>query len=518
MGGVKSSSTSVISQDYINHARQQFLNDDQVESFLSYCARPLRKSIRVNTLKTSVENLESIFKEYGLKLQSIPWCKEGFWVETDSSCNEPSESSQSDLVETEIQLGNLLEHLQGLFYIQEASSMLPPVALLHDEASNLDNVMVLDMAAAPGSKTTQIASMINNKGLILANEKSASRVKVLHSNLVRWGISNTCICQFDANKLKGRITNCFDYVLLDAPCSGEGTIRKDLKALEDWQLSKVEEIAQLQKSLILTAYQSLKPGGRLVYSTCTLSIEENHHVADYLVEQTDAKVECLSELFDGADLSITDKGYLHVLPQTYDSEGFFVAAFEKPTASNVIVDYPQVKSPFQLVQPSVKKRIAAYYSSHFGVDLMTNPNISMKQRDKEIWLFPKAFDLISKRVRLNRSGIKLAEVYPNKIRSTYEFAITHGGSCDRQAIHLNKHLAQEYLRGKDLYVADIVQQQHIVFKRKSAIKLLLEESKINNGEVILLVADNPIGIGSLQNGKIKNQLPRDRVLDTIELS
>ncbi len=487
---------NLISPDYIQHAKDQFIGDDQLEGFIDFCNRPLRKSIRVNTLKISVEELKLKFERCGLKLIAIPWCSQGFWVAPVFPL--VSEPSLIDFAS----LGNLLEHLQGLFYIQEASSMLPPIALIQPQQSQQlqqaqkKPLLVLDLAAAPGSKTTQLASLLNNDGLILANEKSASRVKILQANLVRCGVSNVCISQFDGNKLKGRLSNLFDYILLDAPCSGEGTIRKDPNALADWDLEKVREMARIQKELILTAYQCLKPGGRLVYSTCTLSLEENHHVAKFLLDETDAKIEGLDTLFCGAERSVTPEGFLHVLPQTYDSEGFFVAAFSKPSEANNRLDDEKQSSPFHRLNDQTKRKLHDHYLNHYGLDLLEFNKI-IRQRDREIWLFPSLFEQISQRVRLNRSGIKLAEIYPNKIRSTHEFAIALDKAIRQQRIELTYSQAEAFFKGRNLTFCDG------------------SFSNVKNGEVVLTVNERAIGIGRLQQGKIKNQLPRDRVLDHI---
>ena len=482
--------TELISPDYIVHARQQFLDENELDRFVDYCSRPLRKSIRVNTLKISVDEFIDKFKQHGFSLKPIPWCPQGFWIDSEKYPSHGASAVEPTL-EQEISLGNRLEHLQGLFYIQEASSMLPPMALLKPLSPD-DAPTILDLAAAPGSKTTQMAALVNNHGLILANEKSASRVKILHSNLVRCGITNTCISQFDGNKLKERLANYFDYVLLDAPCGGEGTVRKDPNALRNWNLEKVKEISDLQKQLILTAYNCLKPGGRLIYSTCTLSQEENHQVGHFLLDNTDAKIAPLNRLFSGADKSATAEGFLHVLPQTYDSEGFFVAAFNKPLNSIFQLSDVQQDSPFCLPVKNISHRIHQYYLEHFGFDLSLLDK-TMLQREKEIWLFPQGFEAVSSRVRLNRSGIKLADIYPNKIRSSHEFVVSYGAMCQSAKVNLSVSEAEEYLMGRNLQIT--------------------EQGSVLDGETLLMVNGFPIGLGGRQKGKIKNLLPRSRVID-----
>ncbi|STV39764.1 ribosomal RNA small subunit methyltransferase F [Klebsiella pneumoniae subsp. ozaenae] len=151
----------------------------------------------------------------GWQLAPVPWCAEGFWIEREDDDALP--------------LGSTAEHLSGLFYIQEASSMLPVAALFAD---NRQPERVMDVAAAPGSKTTQIAARMGNAGGILANEFSASRVKVLHANISRCGISNVALTHFDGRVFGAALPETFDAILLDAPCSGEGVVRKDADALK----------------------------------------------------------------------------------------------------------------------------------------------------------------------------------------------------------------------------------------------------------------------------------------------
>ncbi len=512
---------AVISDAFLAHASRHFLADDQRQSFIEACRRPLRKSIRVNTLKISVQDFSHRCKQLGIQLIAIPWCPEGFWLvdnKTDSSLNE---------VPTEPSLGNLVEHLQGLFYIQEASSMLPPVALFAERNHSLHSkplvhksaqhpLKVLDLAAAPGSKTTQLSALMQNQGLLLANEIASSRVKSLHANLQRCGVVNCCLSQFDGRKLGERLAGQFDRVLLDAPCGGEGTIRKDPSALANWQLSKVEEMASLQKELILTAYQCLKPGGRLVYSTCTLSPEENQQVANFLLATTDALVSDLKNLFAGAEKAITKEGYLHIQPQTFDSEGFFVAAFSKPEPIEAIE--PQQarkinpskkrkskspvkwKSHFSLLEKKLVRQLIDYYQSHFGLQPEKIAG-EFHQKDKQVWLLPEGSIELNQSVRLNRLGIKLAEIYPNKIRSHHEFIMGYGQFMEKQKVNLELKQVADFYKGKNLELSPSQ----------------LAEAQLKPGEVLLCYADFPVGLASLSQNKLKNLLPRELVKDSFIL-
>lgn len=287
------------------------------DAFIAACQRPLRRSLRVNTLKISVADFLQQVAPYGWQLTPIPWCEEGFWIERDDEDSLP--------------LGSTAEHLSGLFYIQEASSMLPVAALFAD--GDMPQ-RVMDVAAAPGSKTTQIAARMGNKGGILANEFSASRVKVLHANISRCGISNVALTHFDGRVFGAALPERFDAILLDAPCSGEGVVRKDPDALKNWSPESNQQIAETQRELIDSAFHALRPGGTLVYSTCTLNREENEEVVQWLLARYPQAVEVLplGTLFPQATEALTAEGFLHVFPQIFDCEGFFVARLKKTAA------------------------------------------------------------------------------------------------------------------------------------------------------------------------------------------
>lgn len=175
----------------------------------------------------------------------------------------------------------------------------------------------------------------------MANEYAASRVKVLFGNLMRCGVGNMALTNFDARVFGGWLPERFDAILLDAPCSGEGSLRKDADAMKNWSLDSIADIASTQKDLIESAFHALKAGGTLVYSTCTLNHEENQGVVSHLLETFGDAIEPVSSegLFEGSEKSLTSDGHIHVYPQIYDCEGFFIAKFKKLES----VEAPKVK-------------------------------------------------------------------------------------------------------------------------------------------------------------------------------
>ena len=219
----------------------------------------LRKSIRVNTLKISIPDLKKRLEKQGFRLTPIPWCKEGFWIEGERT-----------------DLGNLLEHALGYFYVQESASMIPPVVLNPEE-----NDAVLDIAAAPGSKTTQIGQYMKNTGIILANDVTGDRLASLGINVQRMGLKNIALMKSQGQHIKGQ----FDKILLDAPCSGTGTIMKSARSAIDWNPGLIERLSGLQKKLIANAFNNLRENGILVYSTCTMEPQEDEGVVSWLLEK-----------------------------------------------------------------------------------------------------------------------------------------------------------------------------------------------------------------------------------------
>jgi len=446
-----------------------------MEDFIAACQRPLRKSIRVNTLKISVEDFLERAKNKGWQLESVPWCKEGFWIDAD---------------ESEVPLGNTAEHMSGLFYIQEASSMMPVSALFSYKENEFDSV--LDMAAAPGSKTTQIAASMDNYGVLVANEFSASRVKVLHANIERCGVRNAALSNYDGRVFGGWLPEHFDAVLIDAPCSGEGTVRKDADAMKNWTKESVISISDTQRDLIESAFHALKPGGVMVYSTCTLSIEENQQVCHHLKDTFGDLVEfeSLADLFVDAEKALTEEGFLHIFPQVYDCEGFFVARLRK-TGS---VEAPKVKKrlgkfPFEKASAKIQADITKQL--HDTLDIRLPEDASVWLRDNDVWLFPHALEPMLGEFRFSRMGIKIAEAHKKGYRWQHQVATTLATGNESTSVALSIDDAREWFMGRDVRPADLS----------------------GKGEVIVKLDNDVIGLGKWVGNRIKNGLPRELVRD-----
>lgn len=303
------------------------LLQDEYEEFIQTILRPQRKSFRINSYK--VQDVKSCIKsieEKGVKLSQVLWDKNSYFLEIIDE-------------NTRLDLGNLFEHFLGHIYVQEATSLLPPLVAQIPQVID-ENFKVLDMCSAPGSKTTQIAALMKNKGVLIANELDYTRLAPLKLNLERSGFTNIIITNQDGVRIEGE--DEYDRIILDAPCSGSGVIRKSPRTLKTYNPIQLQQIVNIQKKLFQRAFHLLKRDGILVYSTCSIDPEENEFVVKWALEEFKDLIELQKIELEGIspkkivsqflgvkiDTQIQEK-VLRVWPHHYDTNGFFVAVFRK---------------------------------------------------------------------------------------------------------------------------------------------------------------------------------------------
>ena len=278
------------------------------------------ESLRVNTLKITPEKLQKKLEEKRFLLKKTNWCDTGFRVKNSNP---------------QYNIGSSHEYLQGYFYIQSEASMLSSLIL-----SPQPGETVLDMAAAPGGKTTHLAQMMKNEGAIIAIERKASRMQSLKSNTKRCGVTNVIAFPYDGMKLTndhlGPIK--IDKILLDAPCTGSGIIRKDRTRKKSRNGKDVAKMAEIQKQLLKRAIDIVRPGGFILYSTCSIHYQENEQVISEVMHQK-KNVEIIEPHFDFGipgliSIGNIDFGYemlktRRVAPHLHDMDGFFYCLLQK---------------------------------------------------------------------------------------------------------------------------------------------------------------------------------------------
>ena len=285
-----------------------------VDKILSGMLGDRKTTVRVNTLKSNVQDVIREFKENNIKFDRVEWYKDALVIK--------------NVKEKELQ--NLEIYQKGKIYLQSLSSMIPPLVL-----NPKPNEKVLDLTAAPGSKTTEIAALMEDKGYILANELDSIRCERLRYNIEMQGANIVEVINKRGEKVGEEHKEEFDKVLLDAPCSGEGRfLGNSPKTYRTWSKKTVNELAKLQKKLLKSAYEALIPGGVLVYSTCTLNKKENEEVLEWALENLELKLldinldlrEKLQGFNKGLNKEISKA--IRILPSK-NMEGFFIAKFKK---------------------------------------------------------------------------------------------------------------------------------------------------------------------------------------------
>jgi NOL1/NOP2/sun family putative RNA methylase len=290
------------------------------EVLLSFCSeKPV--SFRANTLKISTTQVKEQLETLGIEYKQVPWYQDAFVL----------------VKEQKEELTKSLLFQNGLIYVQNLSSMIPALVL-----NPKPGELVCDLTAAPGSKTTQMAALMQNQGLIVANDISRVRIFKMKSILQIQGVSNVEVTSIPGQVFWRKYPNHFDKTLVDVPCSMEGRfLCSDSKSFGDWSVRKVKKLSEEQKYLLWSAISATKPGGAVVYSTCTLSPEENEEVIDWILKKEKGIViEKIDLDVDGKIKPITEWGNkkydpqvsncLRILP-TELMEGFFVAKLRKET-------------------------------------------------------------------------------------------------------------------------------------------------------------------------------------------
>jgi len=331
--------TSLFGAEAVTHYRQYL--EDEPAFYL-----------RCNSIKTNRDDVQkNLFENYGIATEKISEISDALKVIGDRSL-----------------IGKTLEHSIGEYYIQSLSSMIPPLVLAPQPTDK-----ILDLCSAPGSKTTQIAALMKNKGTLLVNEIQLDRLKTLVFNLERMNVVNAGVIHSKGEVLSRFFQNHFDKILVDAPCSGLGIMQKKNEVSNWWTKEKAEQLSELQYRLLLSAFKMVKVGGEIVYSTCTLSVEENEFVIDKLLKKFPIKLLPVTlpvfshnafTKFQGEQLDKSLQQAKRIIPWEVNSEGFFVVKILKEDEIEVQNPAETKRHPFTFLHA---KKLGKYLEQLTGV-------------------------------------------------------------------------------------------------------------------------------------------------------
>ena len=378
---------------FIEHLKK-YLSEEEINKLFDSLNESDKHALLLNTNKMSEETLLSFYPH----LVKHPIVKNGYLYD-----------------KNEYQLGKSIFHELGAFYLQEPSAML--VSYLLDPKLHQ---IVLDLCAAPGGKTVQASYLMQDTGLIVSNDLSYPRAKIIKENAERLGLGNLLIVSNDFSTLYHKYLNTFDAIIVDAPCSGSGMFRKNDLVKDDWSYNKVLKFAEIQKELITYAYKMLKPGGKLIYSTCSFSHEEDEEVCEYLLDNSDAEiVEFESNLYfyqSKAKLGI------HLFPYLFPGEGHYICLFKKPGELKTYEN----KKKGQLFEGKILHKYGE-------VSYLTNLDFEIKN------------------LNVIRNGVKLGEILKDDIK--YDIHYARNISSFKNELEISLENTLKYLKGESLDIA-----------------------------------------------------------------
>lgn len=427
------------------------LLNDEFDSYIESFDEPRLYGLRVNTAKISVEDFLKISP---FELTPIPWISNGFYYkEEDKPAKHPF-------------------YFAGLYYLQEPSAMTPAFVLPVNEGEK-----VLDLCAAPGGKSTEIGAKLNGTGLLVSNDISASRAKALLKNVEVFGIGNVLVtCEYP-EKLAEKFLSFFDKILVDAPCSGEGMFRKDNKLVKSWVSQGPDFFAPIQKNILESAAIMLKPGGYLLYSTCTFSkMEDEDNIQEFLDNHSEFSLERIYD-YEGFTRAYGMEEAVRIFPHKMQGEGHFVALLHKD--GELVADVTCGNGKAAKIPAEIKEFLDEF---NVPVDVST-----LEIQGEKVYIMPKEVDNL-KGLRVLRSGLLLGELKKNRFEPSQAFAMTIKPENYSTVLDFDgdSPTVIKYLKGETIEA---------------------EEGRLrgDSKNVLITVCNHPLGWGKLSNGTVKNK-------------
>lgn len=396
---------------------------------------PLR-ALRVNTHKLSAERFCELSP---WKLERVPWMDEGFVIAAETQ-----------------ELGTHPYHLAGLFYVQEPSAMAPAAALGVKEG-----MLALDLCASPGGKATAIAARLGESGVLVANEIVPNRARTLLQNVQRMGLGNTIVTNMPPEALCEQLCGCFDAVLVDAPCSGEGMFRKDDTAIEEWSVEHVRACAQRQSGILESAAKALRPGGRMVYSTCTFSSEENEETIEAFLKR------------HGDFVLIEEK---HLYPHECAGEGQYYALMQRTGDGRDKSVFAPERSRPDKGTGKAREALRALFPNMDTDRMRLLPDGRL--------ILPPAL-MPQGKLHILMAGTELGELRKDRFEPAHALFQSRGGECAvRLSFSTDDARLSAYLRGETVPAQGL------------------------SGYTAVCVDGFPLGFGKVVDGVMKNHFPK----------
>lgn len=410
--------------------KMQGLMGEEFNSYLESYKKPRFYGLRVNTLKISVEEFLKISPFH---LEPVPWTKDGFYYhEGDNPGRHPY-------------------YYAGLYYIQEPSAMLPG-AMIGVQPSD----KVLDLCAAPGGKTVQMAAQMKGEGILVANDINTERVKALVKNVELCGVKNAIVLNESPDKLAAKFEGYFDKIMVDAPCSGEGMFRKDEDAIKSWEKYKCEKCCGMQWDILQNVDRMLKPGGVILYSTCTFSPEEDELMIEKFMDAHEGDYELLEIPkvggIEGGRTSWSGGKYdfskaARLWPHKLNGEGHFAALIKKIDKSEII------KNNIYNVDKNVVK-ISGDISSFLESNLNSKLTGHVFQKGVNIYCLPEQCPDLSG-LKVAKFGLYLGEIGPKGFIPSHSFVVSLKSNEIKNKLNFqaDSREVNSYLKGETLMIS-----------------------------------------------------------------
>ncbi len=457
--------------------RMETLLGDEYDAFLTSYEQERNYGLRNNPLKKPAGDFTA---DMPFSLEKVSWAKEGYYY-------RPEDQPGKDIL-----------HELGAYYIQEPSAMAVTEVLDPKPGET-----ILDLCAAPGGKSTQIAGRMNGEGLLVSNEIIPNRAKILSQNIERMGIKNCVVCNETPDSMAAAFPVFFDRILVDAPCSGEGMFRKEESAIDEWSPGHVRMCADRQLMILDSAAGMLKAGGVLVYSTCTFAPEENEGVisrfleehAEFAIEQaphadlfTPGKKDWIGRPAEGIEHTV------RLMPHRVKGEGHFIARLRKRGEQQGIgyeekkdcrVRMKSERRKDGKAEEALQSRVIAFLTEEIGLDRewLARQGGALQLFGEQVYLVPD--NMISLNgLKVVRPGLHIGTDKKNRIEPSHALALSLLPEETLRKRVITRAEAEKYIRGEGLICND------------------------EKGWILLVYDGYPAGFGKAVQGQIKNHYPK----------